>query len=218
MNLGTRLKNTLEERGQTVTQFAKEASVPAQTIYALINRDSNKADMDILVKLLTALNTDFFTFMEVDDATFASAEMASPAHTTGAGRSDSPLPTADNMTSAPAPENNTSFPVSAKIPTANAKAPEKERIIEKIVEKIVVKEVPAQIPDGKHMICVDSTLFGRIRELAKDEGIEDDAIVSKAIEAYLELGFGYRQRPLRSIMRDYVPKTQRSGDMDSFLL
>ena len=55
MNLGSRLKQILDERGMTVTRFSKEAGIPAQTVYALINRDSNKADMDILMKLLTAL-------------------------------------------------------------------------------------------------------------------------------------------------------------------
>ena len=63
MNLGSRLKQLLDERKMTVTQFSREAGIPAQTVYALINRDSNKADMDILMKLLTALDMDFFTFM-----------------------------------------------------------------------------------------------------------------------------------------------------------
>lgn len=63
MHLGSRLKQILDERDLTVTRFSKEAGVPAQTIYALINRDSNKADMDILRKLLTALDMDFFTLM-----------------------------------------------------------------------------------------------------------------------------------------------------------
>lgn len=66
MNLGSRLKQILNERGLTVTRFSKEAGVPAQTIYALINRDSNKADMDILIKLLTALDMDLFTLMGVE--------------------------------------------------------------------------------------------------------------------------------------------------------
>ena len=66
MNLGSRLKHILKERGLTVTRFSKEAGVPAQTIYALINRDSNKADMDILIKLLTALDMDLFTLMGVE--------------------------------------------------------------------------------------------------------------------------------------------------------
>lgn len=190
MNLGTRLKNILDARGITVTQFAKEASVPAQTIYALINRDSNKADMDILLKLLNALDTDFFTFMGAAPV----ADMAAP------GESKAPADPAQ----------------AARTPTPAEKIPEK--IIEKIVEKVVVKEVPAQAPEGKRIIHVDSDVYDQILALAKAEGISDEAVIAQVLEAYLELGFGYRQRPLRSIMRDYVPKARRSGDMDSFLL
>lgn len=74
MNLGSRLKQILKERGLTVTRISKEAGVPAQTIYALINRDSNKADMDILIKLLTALDMDLFTLMGVDVPAGAGAD------------------------------------------------------------------------------------------------------------------------------------------------
>ena len=192
MNLGTRLKNTLEARGLTVTQFAKEASVPAQTIYALINRDSNKADMDILVKLLQALDTDFFTFMGVtteEKTDKGQVNAADSGDGTGPARSDTV--------------------VSEKVP---------EKIVEKIVEKVLIKEVPAQAPDGKKIIYVDSDVYDQILTLAKDEGIKDEAVIAQVLETYLELGFGYRQRPLRSIMRDYVPKTPRPGDIDSFLL
>ena len=69
MNLGSRLKQHLDERGLTVTQFSREAGVPAQTLYALINRDSNKADMEILIKVLYALHMDFFSFMGIDAPT-----------------------------------------------------------------------------------------------------------------------------------------------------
>ena len=81
MNLGSRLKHILDERGLTVTQFSKEAGVPAQTLYALINRDSNKADMDILIKLLAALDMDFFTFMGVEapDGAASDASVAASA-------------------------------------------------------------------------------------------------------------------------------------------
>ena len=154
MNLGSRLKHILDERGLTVTQFSKEAGVPAQTVYALINRDSNKADMDILIKLLAALNMDFFTFMG---------------------------------------EN-------------------------KVVEKAVVKEVPAAAPAGKTALYINSGTYEKVLELAADEGITDEAVLAQVIEEYMDLGFGYRQRPLRSILRDFKPKTGRSGDMDSFLL
>ena len=154
MNLGSRLKHILDERGLTVTQFSKEAGVPAQTIYALINRDSNKADMDILIKLLAALNMDFFTFMGE----------------------------------------------------------------KKVVEKAAAKEVPASTPDGKTALYINSDTYEKILELAADEGITDEAVLAQVIEEYMDLGFGYRQRPLRSILRDMKPRSGRSGEMDSFLL
>lgn len=76
MNLGSRLKHILNERGLTVTRFAKDADIPAQTVYALINRDSNKADMDILMKVLAALDMDFFTFMGAEAPSSAGAALA----------------------------------------------------------------------------------------------------------------------------------------------
>lgn len=144
MNLGSRLKQLLDERGWTVTRFSKEAGIPAQTVYALINRDSNKADMDILMKLLTALDMDFFTFM-------------------GAS-------------------------------------------------------VPDSVPAGKAALYINSDTYEKVLELAAEEGITDEAILAHVIEEYMKLGFGYRQRPLRSILRDIKPRSGRSGDMDSFLL
>lgn len=179
MNLGSRLKHILAERGLTVTQFSKEAGVPAQTIYALINRDSNKADMDILIKLLTALDMDFFTFMGAE-----------------------------------APDGMEA-PVPAKV---SAGLSASERVAEKVVEKVVVKEVPAAVPAGKSALYINSDTFEKILELAADEGITDEAVLAQVIEEYMELGFGYRQRPLRSILRDMKPRSGRSGDMDSFLL
>lgn len=174
MNLGSRLKHILDERGLTVTQFSKEADISAQTLYALINRDSNKADMDILMKTLTALHMDFFTFMGAE------------------------------------------APVSAA--TKEGSSPVPERVVEKIVEKVVTKEVPATAPDGKKIVYINSDTYQKILELAAEEGIDDEALLAQVIEEYMELGFGYRQRPLRSILKDLKPKTARSGDIDSFLL
>lgn len=178
MNLGSRLKQILDERGLTVTQFSKEAGVPAQTLYALINRDSNKADMDILIKVLTALDMDFFAFMGV----------TAPAGATS---------------------NTPNKAVVASVP---------ERVVEKIIEKVVVKEVPAAAPAGKTTVNINSDTYDKIVELAEEEGITDKMVLAQTIEEYMELGFGYRQRPLRSILRDMKPKSGRSGDMDSFLL
>ena len=166
MNLGSRLKQILDEREMTVTRFSREAGIPAQTVYALINRDSNKADMDILMKLLTALGMDFFTFM------------------------------------------------GEEAPAVNAP----ERVVEKAVEKVVVKEMPAAAPEGKHALYISNETYDKIMELAAEEGVTDEAVLAQVIEEYMELGFGYRQRPLRSILRDRKPRSGRSGEVDSFLL
>ena len=179
MNLGSRLKHILDERGLTVTRFSKEAGISAQTVYALINRDSNKADMDILMKVLAALSMDFFTFMGTEVP--AGVEAAVPG-------------------------------------TAAAGLPAPERVAEKVVEKVVVKEVPAAAPEGKSALYINSDTYDKILELAADEGITDETVLAQVIEEYMELGFGYRQRPLRSILRDMKPRSGRSGDMDSFLL
>lgn len=66
MNIGSRLKQILEERKLNVSGFSREAGVPAQTLYAMIKRDSNKADMDIMVKILEALDMDLLEFMEME--------------------------------------------------------------------------------------------------------------------------------------------------------
>ena len=66
MNIGSRLKQILAERGMTVSQLSRESGVPAQTLYAMINRDSNKADMDIMAKMLMALDMDLMEFLGLE--------------------------------------------------------------------------------------------------------------------------------------------------------
>lgn len=176
MNLGSRLKQLLSERGITVTQLSRDAGIPAQTVYALINRDSNKADMDILTRLLCALQMDFFSFMGIE-----------------------------------APSG-----VTAESPAASA-APQ-TKTVEKIVEKVVVKEVPAAAPDGTTAVCLRTELYDRLTEMAAEEGITDAAVIADVIDEYMEAGFGYRQRPLRSILRDHKPSDGRQRGMDSYLL
>lgn len=66
MNIGSRLKQILAERDMTVSQLSRESGVPAQTLYAMINRDSNKADMDIMAKMLMALDMDLMEFLELE--------------------------------------------------------------------------------------------------------------------------------------------------------
>ena len=86
------------------------------------------------------------------------------------------------------------------------------------MEKEVIKEVPAAAPEGKTTLYINTATYDKILALASEEGITDDAIIAQVIENYMELGFDYRQRPLRSIFRDLKPRSERSGDMDSFLL
>lgn len=66
MNLGSRLNQILQEKNLTVSQLARESGVSAQTLYAMIKRDSNKADMEIMAKLLLALDMDFMEFLEME--------------------------------------------------------------------------------------------------------------------------------------------------------
>ena len=66
MNIGSRLKQILDEKGLTVSQLSREAEVPAQTLYAMIKRDSNKADMDIMARILEALDMDLMEFMQLE--------------------------------------------------------------------------------------------------------------------------------------------------------
>jgi transcriptional regulator with XRE-family HTH domain len=196
MNLGSRLKSILADRGLTVTQFSKLADIPAQTLYALINRDSNKADVNILLKLLSALDMDFAAFMGVEPGTSKSGT----GQTLPAGEQGQPLVKE----------------VVKEVPVEVIKEVVREVPVEVIKE--VVREVPAPAPDGKAVIYADAKLYEQIVELAAEEGITDSAAISQILNEYLEAGFGYRQRPLRSMFRDAKPHSGHSGDMDSFLL
>ncbi len=66
MNIGSRLKQILDERQMNVNQLSREAGVSAQTLYAMIKRDSNKADMDIMARLLEALDMDLLEFLQME--------------------------------------------------------------------------------------------------------------------------------------------------------
>ena len=65
MNLGSRLEEILKDRGMTVTQLAREAEVSPQTLYAMIRRDSNKVDMNIMARILQALQMELAEFVEL---------------------------------------------------------------------------------------------------------------------------------------------------------
>lgn len=82
MNIGSRLKQILEERNINVSQFARDAQIPAQTIYAMIKRDSNKADMDIMARILEALDMDLLEFLQMEPRKKSGAKKAAPTNTT----------------------------------------------------------------------------------------------------------------------------------------
>ena len=65
MNLGSRLEEILKDRGMTVTQLAREAEVSPQTLYAMIRRDSNKVDMNIMARILQAPQMELAEFVEL---------------------------------------------------------------------------------------------------------------------------------------------------------
>lgn len=92
MNLGSRLEGILKERGMTVTQLGREAGVPAQTLYAMIRRDSNKVDMGIMAKILMALDMDLLEFVELETPGHVSGRAAGPSERSsgGAGRQKEP--------------------------------------------------------------------------------------------------------------------------------
>lgn len=62
MAAGQKLKSLLEERGISVNQLSNATGIAKPTLYAIINRDSSRADIDILSKIAAALGVslDFF--------------------------------------------------------------------------------------------------------------------------------------------------------------
>jgi hypothetical protein len=147
--------------------------------------------------VLSALEMDFTTFMGVEADT--------------AGTTSSAVTLSGEQAAAPVKE------VVKEVPVEVIREVVKEVPVEVIKE--VVKEVPASAPAGKSAIYIDEKLYAQIQELAKDEGITDPDTITRILEEYLEAGFGYHQRPLRSMLRDAKPHSGRGrGDMDSFLL
>ena len=71
------------------------------------------------------------------------------------------------------------------------------------------KDIDIVNPEGEKIVSSAKLRICCILDLEYEKAV---------LEEYMELGFGYRQRPLRSIFRDRKPRNGRSGDMDSFLL
>lgn len=57
MSLGSNIKSLLDRSGMTVKELAEKINVPPTTIYSLIQRDSKKADVDLLIAIAKALST-----------------------------------------------------------------------------------------------------------------------------------------------------------------
>lgn len=56
MALGTRLKQLLNERGLTVKEFANHIGIAPTTLYSFIKRDSENANIELIIKICEGLN------------------------------------------------------------------------------------------------------------------------------------------------------------------
>ncbi|NLD16632.1 MAG: helix-turn-helix transcriptional regulator [Tissierellia bacterium] len=56
MSFGKQLAKILAEKGTNANELSKKIGVPASTIYSMINRNSKRTDVDILVKIADALD------------------------------------------------------------------------------------------------------------------------------------------------------------------
>lgn len=55
MGIGSKLTKLMKEQNTNANELASMANVPATTIYSLIKRDSNRVDIDSLIKIARAL-------------------------------------------------------------------------------------------------------------------------------------------------------------------
>ena len=65
MGIGSKLKMIMDDRGLKVSELSELTHLPAQTIYSLISRDSNKVSIDALLTICNALSLsveDFYNF------------------------------------------------------------------------------------------------------------------------------------------------------------
>jgi len=56
MAIGSKLKQLLNDRGITVKDFAQAIGVPPTTLYSFIQRDSQSANIDLLIKICEGLD------------------------------------------------------------------------------------------------------------------------------------------------------------------
>ena len=56
MGIGIRLEKVLEEKGINANELSMKIGVTPSTIYSMIKRDSNRVDIDLIIKIAHALN------------------------------------------------------------------------------------------------------------------------------------------------------------------
>lgn len=56
MGIANRLTELMKKNNSNANELACMAGIPASTIYSLIRRDSNRVDIDSLIKIAKALN------------------------------------------------------------------------------------------------------------------------------------------------------------------
>lgn len=56
MGIANRLTDLMKKNSTNANELACKAGIPASTIYSLIRRDSNRVDIDSLIKIAKALN------------------------------------------------------------------------------------------------------------------------------------------------------------------
>lgn len=66
MGLGKNLSELIDKKNTNPNELASSIGVSAQTIYSMIKRDSKKADIEVLIKIASALNVSVDTLLDYD--------------------------------------------------------------------------------------------------------------------------------------------------------
>lgn len=74
MAIGKRLQSLLKKKNMKVTTLSAQTSIPAQTIYAIIRRDSSNVDLDILRKVCAATEVNISYFYNKGTSTSLNIE------------------------------------------------------------------------------------------------------------------------------------------------
>ncbi|MDO4749800.1 MAG: S24 family peptidase [Eubacteriales bacterium] len=61
--IGSTLRQLLQERGMSVSEAARQAGVPIQTLHSIIRRDNMRIDLDLLLRLCDLLEVDLLSFV-----------------------------------------------------------------------------------------------------------------------------------------------------------